>query len=283
MNSQPAFKKLHSFYLFAITVKICTHSSSRCGLYDHGIIRGWSNSRATYRMRCFGHVMAGASASVRSLQLWAISVISGLSILRKHPILTDSHRTVLRNCSSFLRQLISLCKYSISFSFILRRTWACAEIKGHQRNHSEVNKSIRSRMSVLYELSDMSLHFCFIAKTTNLLLKVVMQQTIDQFLSKLFVVTCSSQYILSLVSSEHWSAMADCTWLISSFKRAFKSCRVEKLINTNIFMDFYGWCIIPWQNSKKSRIKHLWACVVKVNVIVCPLTSILHGELQCGL
>lgn len=32
------------------------------------------------------------------------------------------HCTVLRNCSSFLKQLISLCRYSISFSFILRRT-----------------------------------------------------------------------------------------------------------------------------------------------------------------
>lgn len=30
---------------------------------------------------------------------------------------------MLRNSSSFLRQLISLCKYSISFSFTLRRTW----------------------------------------------------------------------------------------------------------------------------------------------------------------
>lgn len=36
---------------------------------------------------------------------------------------TDRQSTVLRNCSSFLRQLISLCKYSISFSFTLRRTW----------------------------------------------------------------------------------------------------------------------------------------------------------------
>lgn len=33
-----------------------------------------------------------------------------------------AHSTVLRNCSSFRRQLISLCKYSISFSFTLRRT-----------------------------------------------------------------------------------------------------------------------------------------------------------------
>lgn len=58
-------------------------------------------------------------------------------------------------------------------------------------------------MRVLYELSDMSLYFGFIAKTTHLLLKVVIQQTTDRSLPKLFVVTCISQCILSLVSSEH--------------------------------------------------------------------------------
>lgn len=43
--------------------------------------------------------------------------------MKKNPPLKHTHTTMLRNCSSFLRQLISFCKYCISLSFILSRTW----------------------------------------------------------------------------------------------------------------------------------------------------------------
>lgn len=43
-------------------------------------------------------------------------------------------------------------------------------------------------------------------------------------------VTSSSQRVLSLFSSGPWSATADCTRPISSFKRAFRSCRGKKTV-----------------------------------------------------
>lgn len=49
-------------------------------------------------------------------------LIKNVSFTEQLLMLKFKYCTMLRNCSSFLKQLISLCKYSISFSFILRRT-----------------------------------------------------------------------------------------------------------------------------------------------------------------
>lgn len=143
---------------------------------------------------------------------------------------------MLRNCSSFLRQLISLCKYSISFSFILRRTWE----KKKTNTTMFLLMSENSKMSQIWHqvaqipsegtpwLSGFSApdyDQSFLAETTWVMLQMLNpRRPTFGFVYTAGAVTSSSQRILSLLSSEHCSVTADCTRLISSFKRAFRSC-----------------------------------------------------------
>lgn len=84
----------------------------------------------------------------------------------------------------------------------------------------------------------------------------VMQQVFSFLLllrhvcSRIRKVTSSSQQVLSLLASERWSVIADCTRLISSFRRAFKSCKgAGGGMNTKwtaryyaMFQSFISWC-----------------------------------------
>lgn len=65
----------------------------------------------------------------------------------------------------------------------------------------------------------------FLAETTWVMLQMLNpRRPTFGFVYTAGAVTSSSQCILSLLSSEHCSVTADCTRLISSFKRAFRSC-----------------------------------------------------------